>query len=533
MKKILLILLFAITFIKADGVNSYNEHKIDLYYANGIMMLETEAQAERTWKDRSRVLISNNPLLKEKIDDYNIAYNISHGRTADLWESFLQKSRLEPEYNVGYKAFKTFVFKLPYIGKPTEMLVTVAEAADSMVHDDTLNKQIEGYKKSIKDGNGVVVVAHSQGNLFTTEAYRKLDTWMKPYFHTIAVATPGNKIVKGANGVTFKNDIITDVPGAMNGNLNNPNRHDYYKFEKNVFGDIISEEYLHNYKSMKYHSFEYYLGYPVNEFALENATDRMPDSMPVREARQTNLAKDKILIWIEDKIILHDKEASQWKIVDTIDKNTKDHRIEIEHIKDPSIVINAKVFPFNLDGKLYQLKNSGDYVKASFGGTEILDKYSAEWVDKEDDQFYKLEGTEPVEYIEGEKTCKDSCDKARSVAVKECLQIGKLLETFSCSIVDYKNCNVDVQKTCKEDRHKKIKEFVFGPKGSFLNYMRNDTSTICYQSITEGPFINWAFPSRKGHPYGRTTAVSPEYFYPASNGYLRVAFRKATVVKCP
>jgi len=30
MKKILLVLLFIITFIKADGANSYNEYKIDL-----------------------------------------------------------------------------------------------------------------------------------------------------------------------------------------------------------------------------------------------------------------------------------------------------------------------------------------------------------------------------------------------------------------------------------------------------------------------------------------------------------------------
>lgn len=44
-----------------------------------------------------------------------------------------------------------------------------------------------------------------KGNLFTQEAFKSLkdeDAWMKKYFHTIGVSTPGDEIVNGGNGVT-------------------------------------------------------------------------------------------------------------------------------------------------------------------------------------------------------------------------------------------------------------------------------------------------------------------------------------------
>jgi len=63
MKKILLVLLFVITFIKADGANSYNEYKIDLYYANGIMMQDDEVESEEIWERKSEELLSKYSIL--------------------------------------------------------------------------------------------------------------------------------------------------------------------------------------------------------------------------------------------------------------------------------------------------------------------------------------------------------------------------------------------------------------------------------------------------------------------------------------
>ena len=74
-----------------------------------------------------------------------------------------------------------------------------------------LNTQVNAYKQSIKDGHGVIVVAHSQGNFFyprapsleqaqftlTNSAYLRLDSWMRPYFNMIGVAFPFNSVMRG------------------------------------------------------------------------------------------------------------------------------------------------------------------------------------------------------------------------------------------------------------------------------------------------------------------------------------------------
>lgn len=171
MKKLLLILLFITTFIKADGVNAYNEYKVDLYYANGIMMQESEAQSKVTWQERVDDLLFENPHLRERIGKTDVAYNISEGMIHDLWEAFMQKVNLEPEYGVGWSAFKVTISRMGQIGKVADFVINASEYASSISHDGTLNEQVENYKQSIELGHGVVVVAHSQGNLFTAEAF--------------------------------------------------------------------------------------------------------------------------------------------------------------------------------------------------------------------------------------------------------------------------------------------------------------------------------------------------------------------------
>jgi len=364
------------------------------------MMQVSEAKSQQIWEKKSRELLSKYPILKPRINGRYVAYNISHGMAIDLWESFFQKVSLDSGIAAGWTAFKRFVSKIPgKSGKAADFFVKANEAASGIIRDGTLSKQLEKYRWSIEQGHGVVTVAHSQGNLFTAEAFLKLKPWMEPYFHTIAVATPASKIPNNGKGVTFYNDIINLVPYSMNNNINNPNKYDYYPV--NAVGETLP--LLTDQKSAQYHEFDYYLGYPVYEEALIVGSS---DKTTI-EQRQTNEAKDIILQWMYDEIIDHHTRDSQWKLNEESNEGTKDYRVTLVHIKDPeNIKLDFDVYPFNLDGKLYQLKNSGDYVKASFGGKEILDANYYTWENQKDNQFYFLQGTTPAEYIV-EKACKD------------------------------------------------------------------------------------------------------------------------------
>ena len=139
-----------------------------------------------------------------------VAYNLSEGITADLWESFLQKTSEDNTYKVGWFAFKRVLAKIPYT-RALRWAIKISELDSKMIEYQTLLKQIEQYKQSIDSGHGVIVVAHSQGNLFTVKAFKKMGD-RKDYFHTIAVASPHYEIPNNGHAVTFDNDIITEVP---------------------------------------------------------------------------------------------------------------------------------------------------------------------------------------------------------------------------------------------------------------------------------------------------------------------------------
>ena len=81
---------------------------------------------------------------------------------------------------------------------------------------------------------------------------------------------------------------------------------------------------------------------------------------------------------------------------------TKEYRIKVEHMFDPSVTVDSEVFPFDPAKKLYFVEDPyNTYVKGGYGGTKILDF----WEGQKNEQYYKLEGTDPIEYIEF--TCKD------------------------------------------------------------------------------------------------------------------------------
>ncbi len=345
---------------------SVDEYKSDLYYANGIMINVSEKKATKIWEIKVEELFLDKQESYEKLERIQNSYNRSQGFFDDLFESLEQKTSDE----FGWNELTAFV---------TVFLTSHNIQEDWRAHIDDLNKQVASYKQSIKDGHGVIVIAHSQGNYYTNEAYALLNGWMKEYFHMFGVATPANHVAgysadDGGDStehyVKFHNDFIKAVIGGLDSNIDNPNPN-------------------HNFVSIEAHDF--YKSYLKSENT-----------------------KEKILNFIEAKIQEQIDVQSQWATDGEFDENTKEYRITVKHIYDANIIIDKRVYPFAANKKLYQVqdplypddKEKKVYVKASFGGEKILDaKYDSDKWEAEDNQFYKLQGT--GEIIEGEKTCKD------------------------------------------------------------------------------------------------------------------------------
>jgi len=206
MKKIFLLLIVLSSFV----FSAIDEYKTDVYFGNGILTKEQTAS-------RNAGILEDAMIAKDGMDYYNkniakvtYAYNRTDGAVIDLLESLLQKVD-----GTG----------LVSIHKYAEVAALLAGLMTQKAHDADLKLQEEHYKDSIKNGHKVLVVAHSQGNLFAYEAYKKLPSWMKDYWEAVSVASPMNSDIKdNTPRINWDNDLVASLALVDEGYIDNPVR---------------------------------------------------------------------------------------------------------------------------------------------------------------------------------------------------------------------------------------------------------------------------------------------------------------------
>ena len=413
MKKYLfLILLFLIPLLGQSAEFKIDETKSDIYFANSILTTEEDAKInldlilEKTLEEQY-----NNDIAKmEKELNFDIAYNQTTGFQGDIYETIMQLSDEDLTWEMLIKLISyattrgtgKFITKLPKEQK--ELFEKIFDATKNMYksftqiqHDIDLSKQVQSYQNSIRQGHRVIVIAHGQGDLFTNEASKKMlepDTldgvtyrdndWLKDYFSWISVGTPSSERLLPHIVVSFHNDKLASFSVLQK--LENPNKYQT-QLATGELSDLLTWDF---------HKFEYYMGKPVH------IKDDIKDTNVA-----TDIAKTIIMDFIKNSIQEHKTAESQWIVDQQLNFGTKDYRIAVKHYKDSSLnqyLQNKEIYPFAPLKKLYHVADPNDpqnnfvYVKASFGGEEILDT----WENQKDHQFYFLEGTNPAEYIEGE-----------------------------------------------------------------------------------------------------------------------------------
>ncbi len=157
-----------------------DERKIDIYFANGI---DTSPRAAAIIvKEVLRPAIEkefyqNEKEMKKRIGKVALSYNQTVGFKTDIWESIVQK-------------------------------VDILNLVDLMFatrHEDDVKTQVKAYKESIESGHRVLVVAHSQGNLFTGESFTSLSPCMQKQFEAISIASPMHADIKEETSSSLNN----------------------------------------------------------------------------------------------------------------------------------------------------------------------------------------------------------------------------------------------------------------------------------------------------------------------------------------
>jgi hypothetical protein len=290
-----------------------DERKIDIYFANGIntklngirgAIYNTTEVLEPAIRQE---FYHNDEEMKKSIGKITYAYNQTSGPVLDIWESIAQKLNFQ----------------------------ALIDALFDTKHGPDLQGQIDKYSQSILDGHRVLVVAHSQGNLFTGEAYTALEGWMKDYFFAVSVASPRLfKIKSNTPHIAFANDIVPYLGGVFIP-IGNPN------------GEV---------GSIESHAFTYYMGYPSEKSHVS-----------------TNVAKIKIMKAISGGYTTLNQVMSQWNPTKPCSEISLVTHIEessgLEDIPDVKI-ISAKGKLFEVDGQY--VKADSDYIPDENGSEETV-----------------------------------------------------------------------------------------------------------------------------------------------------------------
>jgi len=184
MKKLLFLLILLCPIV---GLAEIDERKIDVYYANGMMASregagDSAAMLEEAIKNT--IFNGNLPSYNQKIGKVTTAYNTTNDFLSDVLESLLQK--------IGWVGL-TALFNQNY--------------------QTDIDKQVDAYKESIASGHKVLAVAHSQGSLFTKDAYASLPSWMRNYVRVVGVAPPTSVVAGGSPIVSWDNDLVGIIGG--------------------------------------------------------------------------------------------------------------------------------------------------------------------------------------------------------------------------------------------------------------------------------------------------------------------------------
>ena len=175
-----------------------------IFFGNGVKAAKKNAYDSRNIiKNRLKIIL---PAEEFDLLEFDLAYNDTHGLPLDLLEATIQILT----GNVS-RFWRLFWGLEPVPDWFSDKMILLSTALDksSLLTTDSLWKHVNTYQTVIAEGKKVVLVAHSQGNLFGNMAYTHLNSRERQSFGMVSVANVDNNVL-GTDGpyTTLVNDKI-------------------------------------------------------------------------------------------------------------------------------------------------------------------------------------------------------------------------------------------------------------------------------------------------------------------------------------
>ncbi|MDR4508696.1 MAG: hypothetical protein MRJ65_10775 [Candidatus Brocadiaceae bacterium] len=159
----------------------------------------------------------------EGIMSYDLAYNPSNGLLEDFMET------VEQIIDSNYSLFWRFLSGLDILPDEIQdewIAISNRIDADIISANPSIQEHIDTYDEYLREGKQIMLVAHSQGNLFGNIAYLGLDSHYIDGFGIVSVANPDTHVENGGPYTTIEEDYVIlplqmTFPFALPANVDN------------------------------------------------------------------------------------------------------------------------------------------------------------------------------------------------------------------------------------------------------------------------------------------------------------------------
>lgn len=226
-----------------------------IYYGNGVLTLLYDADIDRTYlRQKLQPTLTANGLtnyIKFKTAYNPTALKYINGTPnlglglLDIFEAVIQYLQLSSsEFWDHLKGSEP----IPSVNK-LFWLQQIANATPDVIDDSILflnpavREHIDTYNAALKECKRVVVVAHSQGNLFANMAYLDIEATLLEAFGIVSVASPyGSVADDGPYTIIEEDKVITNLPTSQSANVKNYVSDNYEPWHGHAFvGNYLAD----------------------------------------------------------------------------------------------------------------------------------------------------------------------------------------------------------------------------------------------------------------------------------------------------
>ncbi len=212
-----------VTFLTMSGVvygegEQQCQPEVVVFFGNGVWNDAEDADESRRFlQDVLEIHISGTNL--DGTITYKLAYNPSNGYLEDLLETFEQD--LQTNYSLFWNYLAEWDTMPDFL---QDRIIEIANEVDAAVvsANPSVQEHIALYNQYLSEGKMVVLVAHSQGNLYGNIAYLGIDQHYIDGFGMVSVANPDSSVAGRGPYTTIHEDIIIgSILSALPPNLDN------------------------------------------------------------------------------------------------------------------------------------------------------------------------------------------------------------------------------------------------------------------------------------------------------------------------